>query len=320
MRILVTGATGFVGSALTRRLDSAGDQVVAAVRSAAKAPAGKHVITAVCGDLGGDTNWREALQGVDAVVHLAARVHQMNDQSADPLREFRRVNTDGALNLARQAAAAGVGRFVFVSSIKVNGEGTEPGRPFTANDTPQPGDPYGISKAEAEAGLRTLAAQTGMGVAIIRPVLVYGPGVRANFEALMRSVAKGRLLPFGAIDNRRSLVAVDNLVDLIVRCLTHPAAANQTFLVSDGEDVSTAELVRRIGTAFERPARLLAVPTGLLKLLLTLLGKGAAGHRLCSSLQVDLQKTRTLLDWQPPVGLDEGLRRAVAPLKTGASN
>jgi UDP-glucose 4-epimerase len=234
----------------------------------------------------------------------------MSDTATDPLEEFRRVNVQGTLNLARQAAAVGVRRFVFVSSIKVNGESTQLGFPFTADDAPAPLDAYGVSKMEAEQGLRELAAQTGMEVVIIRPPLVYGPGVKANFAAMMRWLRRGVPLPLGAIHNQRSLVALDNLVDLIVTCLTHPAAANQTFLVSDGEDVSTTELLRRMGKAMGHPARLLPVPTGLLKLAATIVGRRDMAQRLCGSLQVDIEKTRRLLDWTPPLSLDQGLRKA----------
>ena len=255
-------------------------------------------------------DWRKALAGCQVVVHLAARVHVMTDTAKNPLDEFRQVNVKGTLNLARQAAAAGVRRFVFVSSIKVNGEATEPGHPFTAEDTPAPLDAYGISKMEAEQGLREISAQTGMEVVIIRPPLVYGPGVKANFAAMMRWLARGVPLPLGAIHNQRSLVALDNLVDLIVTCIAHPAAANQTFLVSDGQDVSTTELLRRMGRAMKRPARLMPVPAGLLEWTAALVGKRDVAQRLCGSLQVDIQKTRQLLGWNPPLTLDQGLKKA----------
>jgi len=236
----------------------------------------------------------------------------MEDTAANPLDEFRRVNVQGTLNLARQAAAAGVRRFVFVSSIKVNGEMTQLGRPFTADDAPAPLDAYGVSKMEAEQGLREIALQTGMEMVIIRPPLVYGPGVKANFAAMMRWLRYGVPLPLGVIHNQRSLVSLENLVDLLVTCITHPAAANQTFLVSDGEDVSTTELLRRMGQAMGKPARLLPVPGSWLKLAAGLVGKGDVAQRLCGSLQVDISKTRELLGWVPPVSLDEGLRRAAA--------
>ena len=243
-------------------------------------------------DLSSTTDWSPALQMIDTVVHCAARVHVMNNQSSDPLTEFRNVNVDGTLNLARQAAAAGVRRFIFISSIKVNGEGTALGAPYLADAQPAPDDPYGISKMEAEQGLRALAAETGMDVVIIRPVLVYGPGVKANFLRMMRWLNKGVPLPLGAIDNRRSLVALDNLVDLIITCLDHPAAANQIFLVSDGEDLSTTELLCRMGLALGRPARLIPVPVSLLTAGAALLGRRDMAQRLCGSLQVDISKRK----------------------------
>lgn len=234
----------------------------------------------------------------------------MNDKSSDPLVEFRRVNVEGVANLASQAAAACVKRFVFLSSIKVNGEFTEAGKPFAADDVPAPEDPYGVSKHEAEQLLRQIAANTCMEVVIIRPPLVYGPGVKANFESMMKWLYRGVPLPLAALThNRRSLVALDNLVDLIVTCLNHPAAANLTFLVSDGEDLSTAELLKRMGSALGHPARLFYLPPALLKLGATVLNKPGIYQRLGGSLQLDITKTRQLLGWTPPVFVDEGLRR-----------
>jgi nucleoside-diphosphate-sugar epimerase len=310
--ILVTGATGFVGSALVSRLvaDMPTRRLVVAVRKADVVwPA--QVSVSLVGDLLADTDWSAALKGVQELVHSAARVHVMSDKSADPLVEFRQVNVAGTLNLARQAAAAGVRRFVFVSSVKVNGEATLPGQVFTERDTPAPQDPYGQSKHEAELGLRQLAADTGMEVVIIRPPLVYGPGVKANFASLMRAVQRGWPLPLGSVHNQRSLVALDNLVDLIVTCLHHPAAANQTFLASDGQDLSTAELVRSMARAAGVPERLWFVPVWAMQAAAGALGKGAAVQRLCGNLQVDISKARSLLGWVPPVTVTEGLRRAM---------
>lgn len=262
------------------------------------------------GSLSSETDWTVALRSVDHIVHLAARVHVMNDKSPDPLAEFRRVNVEGTANLARQGAAAGVRRFVYLSSIKVNGEFTQKGRPFTADDAPTPEDPYGVSKHEAEQALRQIAAETGMEVVIIRPPLVYGPGVKANFESMMRWLARGVPLPLAAVtENRRSLVALDNLMDLIITCLSHPAAANQVFLVSDGEDLSTADLLRRMGDALGQTARLFYMPPTALKLGAQAINKPGIYQRLCGSLQLDIAKTRQLLDWTPPVSVDEGLRR-----------
>ena len=309
--ILVTGATGFVGNAVVQRLlaeDQSRGLALALRRDDRRWT--DRVLSHVVGDLEPTTDWTVALGGVSVVVHCAARVHVMIDSSTNPLEEFRRVNVAGTLNLAHQAAAAGVRRFVFVSSIKVNGEATHLGSAFEADDAPGPLDAYGTSKMEAEQGLRKLSAKTGMQVVIIRPPLVYGPGVKANFATMMRWLQRGVPLPLGAIHNQRSLVALDNLVDLIVTCLTHPAAANQTFLVSDGEDVSTKELLRRMGRAMGRPARLIPVPASWLKLAAAIIGKADVAQRLCGSLQVDIEKTRRLLGWSPPVSLDEGLRRA----------
>ncbi len=314
--ILVTGATGFVGTALVRRLisDEESKLVVAAVRSSTHSlPDGARLVQVRT--LCTETDWKPALQGVSALVHCAARVHVMDDRSSDPLAEFRRVNVEGTANLARQAAAAGVRRFIFLSSIKVNGELTTDGQSFAADAVPAPHDAYGVSKYEAEQSLRQIAAETGMEVVIIRSPLVYGPGVKANFATLMQWMARGLPFPLAAVtQNRRSLVALDNLVDLIVTCLDHPAAANQTFLVSDGEDLSTADLLRRMGGAMGRAARLFYVPTACLKLAAHLMNKPGIYQRLCGSLQLDITKTRQVLGWVPPVSVNEGLRRAAEGL------
>lgn len=307
--VLITGASGFVGLAMVNRLLV---HPKFTPRSAVRQV--NHQLSATSdvrqvGDLVQNTDWRAALHRIDVVVHAAARVHVMNDAVADPLAEFRKVNVDGTLNLARQASAAGVKRFLFISSIKVNGEETLPGKPYSAADIPAPVDPYGVSKIEAEQGLRQLSEETGMDVVIIRPPLVYGPGVKANFLSMMRWLKKGIPLPFGAIHNKRSLVALDNLVDLIVTCIEHPAAANQTFLAGDGEDLSTTELLQRMAKALGRPARLIPVPSKVLELGASMLGKQALMQKLCGSLQVDISKAGELLGWTPPVSVDEALRK-----------
>jgi nucleoside-diphosphate-sugar epimerase len=289
--VAVTGATGFVGHALVRSLLQRDMKVFTIARG---------------------VNPTSDLQHVDVVVHLAARVHVMDETSANPLEEFRKSNVDAAVLLARQATLAGVRRFVFMSSVKVNGEETPFGRGFTELDEPSPQDAYGLSKCEAEVALRRVAAETGLEVVIIRSPLVYGPGVKANFAALIRAIMRGWPLPFGAIRNARSLVGLDNLVDFVCCCITHPAAANQTFLVSDGHDVSSAQLVCELSVAAAVRPRLWNVPAWLLKLGGTLLGKRQAVQRLCGSLQVDITKARTVLGWHPPVSIQEGFKKAVS--------
>lgn len=306
MKLLVTGASGLVGRALCSALVGQGVAVRAATRSAQPNVAGLDGVS--LGDMTAQTNWQAALSGISIVVHLAARVHVMHDDSADPLAEFRRVNVLGTLNLAQQAAAAGVRRFVFVSTAKVNGEQTLPGQPFTEADTPNPQDAYSLSKYEAEQGLRQIASQTGMQVVIIRPPLVYGPGVKANFAALMRAVRRGWPLPLARVRNLRSLVGLGNLVDFIITCAMHHAAANQTFLVSDGQDVSTPQLVRAMAQAMQQSARLLPVPLWLLHAAAGALGKAGAMQRLCGNLQLDISKARTVLGWQPPLTVQQGLQ------------
>lgn len=321
-RILVTGGTGFVGAAVLARLRQDGRSTLGVSRG------GGFAAGCVGGPAleDGAADWRALLQGCDAVVHTAARVHVMREAGAGPLAAdllaadllatYRAANVAGSLRLASQAAAAGVRRFVFLSSIKVNGEGTEPGRPFTADDRPAPQDAYARSKAEAEAALLQLGRRTGMEVVVIRPPLVYGPGVKANFLAMMRWLQRGLPLPLGAVTgNRRSLVALDNLADLIACSIDHPAAANRVLLVRDGEDLSTAALLRRTAAALQVNARLLPVPPRALAAMAAVLGRRAALARLCGSLQVDDSASRRLLGWQPPIGVDEGLRRAAAGLR-----
>lgn len=309
MTILVTGASGLVGRRLCQRLTQDGERVRGAVRFAGST--GTFFQQQPVGPIDQGTDWCQALQAVESVVHCAGRVHVLNESEADPLAAFRAVNVEGTMNLARQSAAAGVKRFVFISSVKVNGESTEPGAAFTEIDHPNPHDAYGQSKHEAEQGLREIAIDTGMEVVIIRPPLVYGPGVKANFAALMRVVQRGWPLPLGAVRNQRSLVALDNLVDFIVTCLRHPLAANQTFLVSDGQDLSTAALVRGMAHAAGVPARVFVLPIGVLQTLGAMLGKKDAMQRLCGNLQVDISKACNMLGWMPPFSVEQGLSRAV---------
>lgn len=309
-QVLVTGARGFVGSALIGHLASKWKHEGPRIRAASRVsvpglPA--NVTHAQSPELGGNSDWSSAVNGVSVVVHTAARVHQMRDTAEDPLAEFRAVNTMGSIALARQAAAAGARRFVFVSSIKVNGEETAPGAPFTADDPPAPVDPYGISKSEAEAGLKAIGRETGMEIVIVRPVLVYGDGVGGNFLTMLRWVARGMPLPLGSVHNLRSLVARANLVDLLAACIIHPAAANNVFLVSDGEDISTTELIRRLAAGMGKRARLVPVPAAALTAAARLVGKGDVAHRLVSSLQVDISKTRNLLGWSPPITAERAL-------------
>jgi len=309
MITLVTGANGFVGTALCKRLRRDAVPVRVAIRVLnADIDAAENI---AIGSISLLTDWSSVLINVNQVVHLAARVHVMHEKSVDPIAEFRRVNVDATVNLAKQAASVGVKRFIYLSSIKVNGEFTEDGHPFTADDVPAPEDPYGISKFEAEEALRQIANETGMEVVIIRPPLVYGPGVKANFGSMMHWLRRGIPLPLGALTkNKRSMVALGNLVDLITACLNHPAAANQTFLVSDGEDLSTADLLQRTATALGVNVRLFYVPPALLKLLAKLLGKEAVYQRLCGSLQIDMTKTQQLLNWRPPLSVQKGLSLA----------
>lgn len=308
MKIAVTGATGFVGRALCKDL-LAHDHVVAPVVRLAVGSAHEIIV----GNIDAETNWLAALADVDAVVHLAARVHVMDDPAQNPLALYRASNTESTLNLARQTAQAGVKRFVFISTIKVNGEGGD--APYRETDMPVPEDAYAVSKWEAEQGLQQIAADTGLEVVILRPPLVYGPGVKANFLRLMQTVQKGWPLPLGSIRNRRSLLYLGNFVDAIRLCVEHPAAAGQTFLIDDGEPVSTPELIRAVACAMGRPVRLLAVPVGVLELMGALLGKRAAVARLTGSLHVDSSFIRSRLGWAPPYSMASGLAEMVASTK-----
>jgi nucleoside-diphosphate-sugar epimerase len=312
--VLVTGAAGFVGSAVCKELDLRGFDVYRHIRTE------DHSINNVVltGALTDHTPWFSALDGIDVVVHTAARVHMMEDRASDPLNEFRQVNRDATLHFARQAAKAGVKRFIFLSSIKAMGESAPSGLPFNASQVAVPTDPYGISKYEAEKGLFELAGTTGMEVVIIRPPLVYGPGVRANFLNLIRLMQKQLPLPFGAVNNKRSLVALPNLVDLIRACLEHPNAANQVFLVSDDQDLSTPELMRKIALASDKKSLLLPVPPMLLRLAGFLTGRKAVIERLCGDLRVDISTTKEQLNWAPPVTVEDALRQTVEAVIKGA--
>jgi nucleoside-diphosphate-sugar epimerase len=302
MNVLVTGANGFVGRCLCRVLRESGMRVRGAVRSAIETVDSDPVVV---GDIGADTPWRSALDGIDAVVHLAARVHVMRDTALDPQAAFDAVNLHGTTHLAQQARAAGVKRFVFVSSAKVHGESTT-ARPYTEDQAPQPQDPYAISKWAAEQALPGIAG-SDMKLAILRPPLVYGPHVRGNFLALLKAVQRGWPLPLGAIDNRRSLLYVDNLADAILRCVTHPAAAGATFLISDRQDLSTPELVRALAASLEVRARLIDLPPGILRAAATLIGRRAAVERLTGSLQLDTSRIAASLGWSPPFSISAGL-------------
>lgn len=306
MNVFVTGGNGFVGQQLNKHLCSNGYSVFLGERQSDRKSTAENSVSSAC-----PVQWAAAIAQCHAVIHLAARVHVMHDTADDPLALFRLTNVELTLNLARQAAEAGVRRFIFISSVKVNGEYTVPGRAFKFSDAPAPQDPYGISKAEAEDGLREIAFRTGMEVVIIRPPLVYGPGVKANFETMMRLVRMGLPMPLGAIHNLRSLVALDNLVDLIVTCLKHSQASNQTLMVSDGHDLSTTDLLRGLANAMGRPAYLLPVPAGWLEMGFRLAGRQHWAKRLCGNLQVDISHTCSTLGWHPPVSVAEGLLRTM---------
>lgn len=310
-KILITGATGFVGSHLLQMALTQNREVVCPVRSGSlpsdlKAP--------FIDTIDRKTDWQTHLSNVHTVIHCAARVHVMNETVADPIVAFREVNLYGTLRLAEQAAAAGVSQFIYLSSVKVNGEMTEPGQAFTENDKPQASDPYGISKQEAEAALMELGQRTGMAITIIRPPLVYGKGVAANFLSLLIWVKKQIPLPLGSIHNQRSFVFVKNLTDFILHCVQNPQAYNQVFLISDGEDLSTTELLREAAKALEVPSRLLPFPAVLINFAANLIGKKNIADRLCQSLRVDSSKARDRMQWTPPYSVQQGLRESAASL------
>jgi nucleoside-diphosphate-sugar epimerase len=303
-RVLVTGATGFVGQALLARLHESGYCVRAALRTPASVCAADE--QAVVGDIGPATDWQQALLDAHCVVHLAARTHILDDTSTDPIAAYRDINVLGSIRLAQQAAAAGVRRLVFLSSVKVNGETTTL-LPFTEADTPAPLDAYGITKAEAESALRRIDAEAGMDIVILRPPLVYGPGVKGNLLRLLDLVQRGIPLPLASIRNQRSLICVDNLADAIVCCIDAPAAAGATYMVSDGEDVSTPGLICKLAAAMDKSPRLLPCPPALLNFGAGILGKRTTALRLTGSLAVDSSRIRRDLGWQPRSSLDQGL-------------
>lgn len=313
--VLVTGANGFLGRAVSARFR----EHPGAVRLAVRTRAGSNEATVAIGDIHGATDWRAALEGVDVVVHLAARVHVMRDAHADPLGAFRHVNVDGTRQLAEQAAAAGVRRLVFVSSIKVNGERTRLGAPFRPDDPAHPQGPYAQSKLEAERALSDVSAASGLEVTTVRAPLIYGPGVRANFLAMMRWMHRGLPLPLASVANRRSLVFVDNFADLLFSCATHPAAANQIFLAADGEDLATPDLLCRLARALGVRPRVFPFPLAVLRSMARAIGRSAELDRLCESLQVDITKTRSMLGWTPPHSVDDALQRTARAFLAGTA-
>ena len=306
MKLLLTGSTGFLGRALQKKLDD--HLVILTSRRDEMENSSRFVRKTISSA----ENFSDCLNDVDVVIHTAARVHQMNDLAEDPQKEFMETNCFGTLNLARQAAKAGVKRFIFISSIKVHGEESHSGRPFSFDDPRMPKDPYGISKAKAEEGLLKIAAETRLEVTIIRPPLVYGPNVKANFAALLKLASKNVPLPLGSVNNKRSFVALDNLVNLIVTCIDHPKAANQVFLISDDNDVSTSKLFSIMVEAFGKKARLINVSPHFLRLIAKLIGKEEVIDRLCGDLSIDIRHTKNTLDWTPVVSLVDGVKICVS--------
>lgn len=315
--ILLTGATGFVGNAVLTQLMQQPDMAVRTygrrepvrVNTDRVTDARAQVFNHVTGEISAAADYAPALVDVDVVIHCAAQAHVMNDSTNNGVDIYRDINVDGTLNLAQQAIAAGVGRFIFISSVKVNGESTNNAQAFNHASLPAPEDDYGRSKQAAEDGLRILVANSGMELVVIRPPLVYGPGVKGNFRSLITVAKKNLPLPLGAINNKRSMVALDNLVDLIITCIDHPNAADQIFMVSDDQDISTTRLLEMMTSATGKHSHLLPVPMSLLQLIGKLMGKQAVIERLCSNLQVDIKHTKETLGWQPPISVDEGIRR-----------
>lgn len=308
-KVLITGGTGFIGSEVCKELCSNNFQVVELGRTASG-----YSSEFFRADLNDLPAVFELIRDVDVVIHIAARAHVMHESASDSSLLYMSINCQTTLDLANQAAEAGVKRFIFISTVKVNGESSYAGHPFRFDDKPNPRDSYSLSKADAEQGLKEIAQKTNMDVVIIRPPLVYGPGVKANFSAMMNLAKKNLPLPLGAIHNKRSLVALTNLVDLIITCIKHPKAANQVFLVSDDKDVSTTELLKMMTHAFGKKPRLVPLPMSWLMLLGRLTCKKAVVDRLCSNLQVDITHTKETLDWKPPITLEEGIKLCVLPI------
>jgi UDP-glucose 4-epimerase len=307
MKIAVTGATGFLGKPLVQALSKqySSDVIIPVLRNII--PEFECYNSIIVDSIDSSTNWSNKLNGIGCVIHCAARVHVMNDTDEDPLEAFREVNVRGTLALAKAASKSSVKRFIFVSSIKVNGESTTNRARYTSSDEPSPEDHYGISKAEAEEGLKLIAAETGMEVVIIRPPLVYGPGVKANFAAMLKLASTGIPLPFGCINqNKRSMVYVENLISLIIECINNPNAANHTFLVSDDNDLSTKEFVKGLSVGLGKSGFMLPVPNVLFSIAGKVLGKSAVIDRLCGSLQVEINNTKDTLNWQPPYTIEQG--------------
>ena len=315
MKILLTGSSGFVGAALARAITAANFGLVAPVRTRSCSDNNsQNALVGTLGEINAFTDWGRFLEGVETIVHCAAVSEVAPNLDAQKLHAMRSVNIDGTLNLARQGALLGVRRFVFLSSIKVNGEATRPGKPFMHDDSPLPADAYGLSKLEAERGLQNIARETGMEFVIVRPPLVYGAGVKGNFRMLMKLVEYGVPLPLSNIRNKRSFIGIDNLVDLMIVCSSHPKAANRTVLASDGDDCSTSELLKGIAQATGKPSRLFPCPKQVLSTAAKCVGRTTLAEKLLGSLQVDLSETKRLLNWVPPVSLQDGLNRCFPKL------
>jgi nucleoside-diphosphate-sugar epimerase len=308
--LLITGANGFIGRAVISKLALETNHLIRASVRKKTIQFPRQIKVFENMEASSNTNWADALRDIDVVIHLLARVHVMHDKVADPLLEFRNINVNATIALAKKAAKQGIKRFVFLSSVKVNGESTF-NKPFSEFDLPHPQDAYAISKWEAEEALKKISKDTGMELVIIRSPLVYGPNVKANFLRMIQYVKRGIPLPLGAIQNKRSLISIDNLVDFILTTISHPKAANQTFLISDDEDISTTDLLRRIGKYIGKPARLIPLHPKILSFLFNILGRQDFGDRLLGSLEVDITKAKKLLAWSPPKTLDESLRVTV---------